>query len=67
MYHMGVVRALIENGALPTVISGTSGGSIVAGVLAVHTDEEMVRGNSGVNGGVNGGVQLCAGWHRYHA
>ena len=42
MYHMGVVRALIENGALPTIISGTSGGSIVAGVLAVYTNEEML-------------------------
>mmetsp|Transcript_1895 Transcript_1895/g.5176 ORF Transcript_1895/g.5176 Transcript_1895/m.5176 type:complete len:643 (+) Transcript_1895:1098-3026(+) len=41
MYHMGVVLALIEGGALPSIVSGTSGGAIVAGVLAIHTDEEM--------------------------
>jgi hypothetical protein len=28
-------------GLLPRVISGSSGGSIVAGVLAIHTDVEM--------------------------
>lgn len=43
MYHMGVIRALIENDALPMIVSGTSGGSIVAGVLAMHTNEEMLR------------------------
>ncbi|KAL1515922.1 hypothetical protein AB1Y20_002536 [Prymnesium parvum] len=42
MYHMGVVRALIENDALPMIVSGTSGGSIVAGVLAIHTNQEML-------------------------
>ena len=42
MYHLGVVKALIEADALPTIISGTSGGAIVAGVLAIHTNEEML-------------------------
>ncbi len=35
MYHMGVVRALCKSNCLPTIVSGTSGGSIVAAVLAV--------------------------------
>ena len=35
MYHMGVIKALIENGAMPGIISGTSGGSIVVGVLGI--------------------------------
>lgn len=43
MYHLGVVRALIENDAMPMVVSGTSGGAIVAGVLAIHTNEEMLK------------------------
>ena len=43
MYHMGVVRALLEAKAMPAIVSGASGGSIVAGVLAVHTDEEMLQ------------------------
>jgi len=42
MYHMGVVKALLEQRLLPRVISGTSGGSIVAGFLAQRTDEEML-------------------------
>ena len=37
MYHMGVIKALIENGAMPGIISGTSGGAIVAGVRGIHT------------------------------
>lgn len=36
MYHMGVVRALLDRNILPNVISGTSGGSIVAAALAVN-------------------------------
>ena len=43
MYHMGTVRSLIEAGVMPRVVSGTSGGSIVAGMLARYTDEEMLN------------------------
>lgn len=39
--HMGVVNMLLEQNLLPRVISGSSAGSIVAGVLACHTDTEM--------------------------
>jgi hypothetical protein len=35
MYHMGVVRALCDQKCVPSIVSGTSGGSIVAAVLAV--------------------------------
>lgn len=41
MYHFGVVKALYQNGLLPRVISGTSSGSIVCGMLAVRTDAEL--------------------------
>ena len=40
--HLGVVNVLLEQGLLPRVISGSSAGAMVAGVLACHTDEEMV-------------------------
>eukprot|EP00929_Paragymnodinium_shiwhaense_P039765 TRINITY_DN20848_c0_g1_i1.p1 TRINITY_DN20848_c0_g1~~TRINITY_DN20848_c0_g1_i1.p1 ORF type:complete len:667 (+),score=128.04 TRINITY_DN20848_c0_g1_i1:86-2086(+) len=43
MYHMGVVRALIAQGLLPKVISGTSGGTIVVAMMAMHTDEELMN------------------------
>ncbi len=40
-YHLGVVKALLEQGLLPRVISGSSAGSLVAGVLGTHSDEEL--------------------------
>ena len=41
--HLGVINILVEQGLLPRVISGSSAGSLVAGVLACHTDEEMTQ------------------------
>lgn len=40
-YHMGVVRAMQAQGLLPRVISGSSAGSLVAGVVGTHTDQEL--------------------------
>ncbi len=39
--HLGVINVLLEQGLLPRVISGSSAGALVAGVLACHSDEEM--------------------------
>lgn len=41
MYHLGVTYALLQAGLLPRVVSGTSGGSIVAAMLAAKTDDEL--------------------------
>jgi len=43
MHHMGVCRFLLEEGLMPKIVSGVSGGSIVAGFLAIHTDEEILK------------------------
>jgi len=40
-YHFGVVKALLENSVLPEIITGTSGGALVAGLVATRTDEEL--------------------------
>jgi TAG lipase/steryl ester hydrolase/phospholipase A2/LPA acyltransferase len=40
-YHLGVVKALVEQGLLPRVISGSSAGSLVAAVVGTHTDGEL--------------------------
>lgn len=40
LFHLGVIRELEAQGILPRVITGSSAGSIVAGILATHTDEE---------------------------
>lgn len=42
-YHIGVVRALLEQDLLPNIISGASAGSLVAGVLGTNTDDEMEK------------------------
>ena len=41
LFHMGVIKELEEQGILPRVVTGSSAGSIVAGILATHTDLEM--------------------------
>ncbi|RHY54491.1 hypothetical protein DYB30_011984, partial [Aphanomyces astaci] len=41
LYHTGIVKTLVEEGLLPTVLSGSSAGSIVAGCVGVRTDEEL--------------------------
>ncbi|MDD9892961.1 MAG: DUF3336 domain-containing protein [Gammaproteobacteria bacterium] len=41
MFHIGVCRALYEEGLMPRVISGSSAGSIIAGAICAHTDEEI--------------------------
>jgi len=40
-YHLGVVKTLLNQGLLPRVISGSSAGSLVAGVVGTHTDKEL--------------------------
>uniref|UniRef100_A0A7S4J505 Uncharacterized protein n=1 Tax=Odontella aurita TaxID=265563 RepID=A0A7S4J505_9STRA len=42
-YHFGHVRALIEEDALPHIISGTSAGSVVGAMLCTRTREELDR------------------------
>mmetsp|Transcript_133123 Transcript_133123/g.259186 ORF Transcript_133123/g.259186 Transcript_133123/m.259186 type:complete len:714 (+) Transcript_133123:45-2186(+) len=43
MYHMGVCRFLLEEQLMPEVVSGVSGGAIVAAFLAIHSDEELLQ------------------------
>lgn len=40
-FHFGVAKALFEEGVLPTVISGSSAGAIVAAVIGSRSDEEL--------------------------
>ncbi len=35
-FHIGVVQAMLDEDVLPNVISGASGGALVAGILASH-------------------------------
>lgn len=42
-YHFGVAKALLDAGLLPEVITGTSGGALVAALLCTRTDEELKK------------------------
>lgn len=41
IYHLGIIKTLLQHDVLPRVISGTSMGAIVAGVVGTHTDDEL--------------------------
>jgi NTE family protein len=41
-FHLGVLKALIERGLCPTVISGASAGAFVAAVVGTRTDAEFL-------------------------
>ncbi|KAI1464775.1 patatin-like phospholipase domain-containing protein [Daldinia caldariorum] len=40
-YHFGVVKALLDADLLPEVITGTSGGALVASLVATRTNDEL--------------------------
>ncbi|MEM7084321.1 MAG: DUF3336 domain-containing protein [Pseudomonadota bacterium] len=40
-FHVGVAKALSDESLLPSVISGSSGGSLVAAVLGTHSDDDL--------------------------
>ncbi|GAA5798523.1 hypothetical protein HPULCUR_003927 [Helicostylum pulchrum] len=41
LYHIGVVKALNEQGLLPRIISGTAIGAMIAALICIHTDDEL--------------------------
>lgn len=43
MYHFGVIKALHQNGLLPRIMSGTSAGSIVCGIICVRSDDDLAE------------------------
>lgn len=40
-FHVGVVKALWENGLLPKVLSGSSGGAMIAAIAGTHRPDEL--------------------------
>ncbi|WFD30622.1 Bud site selection protein 6 [Malassezia sp. CBS 17886] len=41
LYHLGVVKALLDTGLLPRAVSGTSTGALIAALVATRTNEEL--------------------------
>lgn len=42
-YHFGVAKALLDADLLPSVITGTSGGALVAALLCTRTNDELKK------------------------
>ena len=41
LFHIGVIEELEKQQLLPRVVTGSSAGAIMAGILATHTDKEL--------------------------
>lgn len=41
-YHYGVIKALLESGMLPKIVSGTSAGAVIAAMVCTYTDTELL-------------------------
>ena len=39
--HFGIAKALLDQNLLPQIISGTSGGGLIAALLCTRTNEEL--------------------------
>ena len=42
-YHFGIAKALLDADLLPNIITGTSGGALVAALLATRTNDELKK------------------------
>ncbi|SMQ46062.1 unnamed protein product [Zymoseptoria tritici ST99CH_3D7] len=42
-YHFGIAKALLDADLLPNIITGTSGGALVAALLSTRTEEELKK------------------------
>lgn len=41
-YHWGIIACLITHGILPKILSGSSAGSVVASIVACHSDKSIM-------------------------
>lgn len=41
--HFGIVKALLDNDLLPRIVSGTSGGGLIAALTCTRSDEELKK------------------------
>jgi len=42
-FHIGVSKALLQQGLLPEVLSGSSGGAFVGALLGTHSDDQLLE------------------------
>ena len=49
VYHLGVMKGLVEANTLPRVISGSSAGSLIAGLMAVTVSAPKLLSFDAIN------------------
>lgn len=42
-YHFGVIKSLLDSDLLPDIVTGTSGGALVASLVGTRTNEELKK------------------------
>ncbi|KAI9741044.1 MAG: hypothetical protein M1834_002755 [Cirrosporium novae-zelandiae] len=42
-YHFGIIKSLLDSNLLPDVITGTSGGALVASLIGTRTNDELKK------------------------
>lgn len=42
-YHFGVIKAMLDAGLVPKIVTGTSAGGLIAAMLCCYTDDELKR------------------------
>ncbi|KAL1999032.1 hypothetical protein VTN02DRAFT_5160 [Thermoascus thermophilus] len=57
--HLGVVKALLLQGLLPRIITGTGTGALIAALVGIHTEDELLNFLNG------DGIDLTAFDRRY--
>ncbi|KAF4323229.1 hypothetical protein BBO99_00003051 [Phytophthora kernoviae] len=43
MYHKGIIKGLMEADLMPNIVSGSSGGAIIAAMIACKTNKELLN------------------------
>ena len=42
-FHIGVVKTLWQHDLLPSILSGSSGGAVVGGIVSTHREDELAK------------------------
>jgi predicted acylesterase/phospholipase RssA len=55
-YHLGVIRALLDRGLFPPIITGTSSGSLMSAIVCTRTNSEL---SEILNPGLAKRINIC--------
>ncbi|KAI9260158.1 acyl transferase/acyl hydrolase/lysophospholipase [Sporodiniella umbellata] len=56
-YHLGVIRALLDRGLIPPIVTGTSAGSLMGAIACTRSNEEL---NEIINPRLADRIRICS-------